>query len=63
FRRNNDPELTNDVLWFNDLGPDNRIAMAIFSDRHFYRLISADEEDGTQNFAAAPIEYLAISAR
>jgi 4-amino-4-deoxy-L-arabinose transferase-like glycosyltransferase len=63
FRRNNDPELTNDVLWFNDLGPDNRIAMAIFSDRHFYRLVSSDEEDGTQNFAAAPIEYLAISAR
>lgn len=37
FRKNNTLELTDDILWFNDLGKEkNRIAMERFPNRHYY---------------------------
>lgn len=37
-RRNNLPDLSDQVLWLNDLGPENQAAMEYFPDRNYYLL-------------------------
>ena len=46
FRRNNRPDLTDDVLWLNDLEDKNVIAMGLFPGRHAYRLRSKSSSTG-----------------
>ena len=40
FRKNNSVDLDDDVLWFNDLGRQNVVAMRQFPNRRYYRLVS-----------------------
>lgn len=51
YRKNNRPDLTDDILWLNDLKDKNIIAMRLFPERHAYRLNSrTDPNIGTVYF-------------
>jgi len=48
YRKNNHPDLSDDILWLNDLKEKNINAMKLFPDRHAYRLrFNYDPASGT----------------
>ncbi len=55
FRKNNHPDLSDDILWLNDLKAMNLTAMRLFPDRHAYRLQTVTGKSGKIAFVLEEI--------
>jgi hypothetical protein len=55
YRRNNRVDLDDPIVWLNDRGEENVVAMRHFPNRRYYRLLSALTEDGQSTYALKEI--------